>query len=92
MRGRDPKSLCKNARSLEVSCQTDVMAKDPEPQWGYFAGIGSIIAVGAALGYFVGHWLDQRYGWRWGAVIGAMLGVASGMYTLIKDAIKMNKD
>jgi len=40
----------------------------------------------------VGHWLDQRYGWHWGAVIGAMLGVASGMYMLIKDAIKMNKD
>ena len=69
-----------------------VMAKDQEPQWGYFAGIGSVIAVGAALGYFVGHWLDQRYGWHWGAVIGAMLGVSSGMYMLIKDAIKMNKD
>ena len=27
-----------------------------------------------------------------GAVIGAMLGVSSGMYILIKDAIKMNKD
>ena len=68
------------------------MAKDQEPQWGHFAGTGSMIAVGAALGYFIGHWLDTHYGWRWGAVIGAMLGVSAGMYMLIKDAIKMNKD
>jgi MFS family permease len=68
------------------------VAKDPEPNWGYFAGIGSVIGVGAALGYFVGLWLDRRYGWHWGAVIGAMLGVCSGMYILIKDAIRMNKD
>lgn len=69
-----------------------LMAEDQQPNWGYFAGIGSVIGVGAALGYFAGHWLDQRHGWHWGAVIGCMLGVSSGMYMLIKDAIKMNKD
>ena len=68
------------------------MAKDPEAKWGYFGGIGMVIGVGAALGYFVGHWLDVRHGWNWGAVIGTMLGVSSGMYILIKDAIRMNKD
>jgi hypothetical protein len=71
------------------------VAENPEPNdsnWGYFSGIGLVIAVGAGLGYFVGHWLDQRHGWHWGAVIGAMLGVSSGMYVLIKDAIRMNKD
>jgi hypothetical protein len=68
------------------------MAKDQEPNWGYFGSIGLVIGVGATLGYFVGNWLDRRYEWHWGAVIGAMLGVSSGMYILIKDAIKMNKD
>lgn len=68
------------------------MAKDSDPNWGYFGSIGLVIGVGAGFGYFVGHWLDQRNGWHWGAVIGAMLGVAAGMYQLIKDAIRINKD
>jgi len=45
------------------------------------------------LGYFVGHWLDNRYGWYpWATLIGAMLGLAAGMYLLIKSALRMNKD
>lgn len=54
---------------------------------------GMEIAVGVALGYFLGNWWDRGHGSApWGLMIGVMLGLASGMYLLIKDAVRMNKD
>jgi hypothetical protein len=64
-----------------------------EPNWGRFAGHGLNIALGVGLGYFVGHWLDVRHGWgSRGVLVGTLLGFAGGMYLLIKDAIRLNKD
>lgn len=69
------------------------MPEDPNPQWGRFLGIGLEMAVGAILGYFIGAWLDRKYAWNgYGTIVGVMLGVAAGMYLLIKDAIRINKD
>ena len=68
------------------------MAKTDEPNWGFFLGVGLQIFVGAALGYGIGYWLGQRYNWPHAAVIGFALGLAGGMYLLIKEAIRINKD
>jgi F0F1-type ATP synthase assembly protein I len=66
---------------------------DESPKWGQFLSTGFETAVGVALGYFVGHWLDGKYGWApWGSLVGAMLGMAAGMYLLIKEALRMNRD
>ncbi len=70
-----------------------LMSNNDEPSAGRFVGIGLQIAVGVGLGILVGRWLDNRYGWTpWGLLIGVMLGLAAGMYLLIKDAIRINKD
>ena len=64
-----------------------------EDHWGRYLGIGLEIAVGVTIGYFVGRWLDKRYGWKdYGTLAGVMVGLAGGMYLLIKDAIRINKD
>lgn len=69
------------------------MPQNDDQNWGKYVGIGLQILVGVALGYFVGTWLDRRYGWEpWGVMVGSMLGLAGGMYLLIKDAIRINKD
>jgi F0F1-type ATP synthase assembly protein I len=69
------------------------MPADNDANWGKYLGIGLEMAIGALLGYFVGRWLDNRYGWSpWGVMIGSMTGVAAGMYMLIKEGIAMNKD
>jgi len=68
-------------------------AKKNEERWGRYAGIGLQMLVGVGLGYLVGNWLDRKYGWApWGVMLGTMLGLAAGMYLLIKDAIRINKD
>lgn len=69
------------------------MAQEQDPNWGNYLSYGLSIAIGVGLGVLVGGWLDKRYGWTpWGLVGGGMLGLASGMYLLIKDALRMNKD
>jgi hypothetical protein len=66
---------------------------DDRGQHAGLAMIGLQVAIGVALGYFIGRWLDRRYGWgSRGVVIGSMLGLAGGLYLLIKDAIRINKD
>lgn len=68
-------------------------ARGDQVNWGQYLGVGLQIGVGAGLGLFVGHWLDDKYHWGpWGTLICVMLGLAAGMYLLIKDAIRMNKN
>ena len=68
----------------------------PEPNdqnWGRFLGIGLEMAVGVTLGVLVGGWLDRRYGWHgYGLLVGVGLGLAAGMYLLLQDAMRINKD
>ena len=71
---------------------TEQPGKD-DPNWGKFAAVGLQMAVGVALGIVVGKWLDKKFDSEpWGLLVCTMLGLAAGMYLLIKDAIRMNKD
>jgi F0F1-type ATP synthase assembly protein I len=67
--------------------------QDDPANWGKYLSYGLQIAAGVTLGALVGNWLDHKFNWSpWGILVGCMLGLASGMYLLIKDALKMNKD
>ncbi len=69
------------------------MPTSSDSQWGRFAGLGLEMAVGVGLGYLVGHWLDAKYNWNSrAAIIGTCIGIAGGMYLVIKQAIRLNKD
>jgi len=63
------------------------------PNYGALLGIGSQMLVGVVAGWFCGEWLDKRFGWSpWGVVVCTLLGVAAGMYLLIREGIRINKD
>ena len=71
----------------------DQPKSDPNSNWGKYLGMGMEVAVGVGLGYVVGNWLDNKYGWSpWGVLVGTMLGIAAGMYLMIKEALRMNRD
>lgn len=69
------------------------MSDEKSPNWGRHLGTGLETAVGVGLGYFVGHWLGEKYHWEpWGSLVGAMLGLIAGAYLLIKEVNRSNKD
>ncbi|MDB5173021.1 MAG: hypothetical protein JWO87_655 [Phycisphaerales bacterium] len=69
------------------------MADKDDSNWGKHLGIGFQVLVGVLLGMVVGKWLDRRFGWApWGMVIGMSLGLASGMYMLIREGLRANRD
>jgi F0F1-type ATP synthase assembly protein I len=69
------------------------MPRQDEQNYGQFVSVGLYMAVGVLLGLLVGKWLDARFGWGpWGTAGGAAIGLSAGMYLLIKEAIRMNKD
>jgi len=69
------------------------MAKQDDTNYRQLTTVGLEIAAGAGLGAAIGYWVDRR--WQcgpWGVLIGTCLGIAAGMYLLIKEALKTNKD
>ena len=65
------------------------MADKNENGLGKAMAYGLELAVGVALGYFVGIWLDKRFGTTpWGLTIAVLLGLAAGMYPLVKEAMR----
>jgi len=69
------------------------VAGQEDANWGRYLGVGLQMLAGVGLGVLVGNWLDRKYGWEpWGLLACTLLGLAAGMYLLIKDAIRMNKD
>ena len=75
-----------------TNTKAETMAGDASGNWGRGLGYGLQVCVGVVLGYLVGDWFDRRHGSApWGMLVGVMVGLASGMYLLIKDAIRMNK-
>jgi F0F1-type ATP synthase assembly protein I len=68
------------------------MAGENRTNWGQGLAMGFETAVGVALGYFAGNWLDKRFGWApWGMLVGMMLGLVGGAYLLIKEMNRMDQ-
>jgi F0F1-type ATP synthase assembly protein I len=91
------RTLCKNARSFKggffrASRPGVTMADNGRsPMRGL--GYGLEVGVGMGLGTVVGLWWDRHHGSEpWGLLIGLFVGGAAGMYLLIRDAMKMNKE
>jgi F0F1-type ATP synthase assembly protein I len=74
---------------------SDNPPKNPDDRnWGKFASSGLELAAGIGMGAAVGYWIDKKRnaGTPWGLVMGSTVGFVAGMYLLVKDALKSNKD
>ncbi|MGA2623983.1 MAG: AtpZ/AtpI family protein [Bacteroidota bacterium] len=59
---------------------------------GPLFGIGIQLAAAVVMMFFVGRWLDQRWGTTpWMMLVGTMVGAAAGFYQFIKTVNDVNK-
>jgi F0F1-type ATP synthase assembly protein I len=58
-----------------------------------YASVGLEFGISVVVGYFVGHWLEEKFGFApWGAVGGVCLGFAAGVRTLVQAAKQAERD
>ena len=63
------------------------------PNGANYLTSGFEVVIGIGLGCVVGTFIDRKLGSSpWGLLVGLLLGCAAGMYLLIKEAMKGNKD
>jgi ATP synthase protein I len=68
------------------------MAGENQTNWGQGLAMGFEMAIGVGVGYFVGTWIDKKFGSApWGFLVGSMLGLIAGAYLLIKEVNRMDK-
>jgi F0F1-type ATP synthase assembly protein I len=80
----------KGTKSAE---RRSAMASNDSPDWGKFLTTGFEIAAAIGLGCAVGYWIDRKLGSSpWGVVAGTLIGATAGMYIVIKETMRMNRD
>lgn len=70
------------------SSATPSPTSSPSP-WAIAFGAGSEIVVSVLGGFFLGQWLDGKFGTEpWLMMLGSILGITLGLYQLIKATTK----
>jgi F0F1-type ATP synthase assembly protein I len=60
--------------------------------WGKYGGLGIELLLSIAVGYYVGLFLDRRFGTHWIAFVGFLLGCYAGFRALFRAAKRMQRD
>jgi F0F1-type ATP synthase assembly protein I len=60
--------------------------------YGQYGALGFELLLSIAVGYYLGHWLDGRFGTRWLALVGFLLGCYAGFRALFKAGKRMQRD
>lgn len=65
---------------------------DPDLKWLGLLQVGTVLVGCVALGYFLGAWLDQKWGTSpWGVVGGVLLGSLGGFVHLFRTISRTTK-
>lgn len=60
--------------------------------WGKYGGLGIELLLSIGIGYYLGAFLDKRWGTHWIAFVGFLLGCYAGFRALWKAAKTMQRD
>lgn len=59
---------------------------------GPFFGLGIQLAAAVVIMFFIGHWLDEKWGTTpWMMLAGITFGAAAGLYNFIKTVSSLDK-
>ncbi|MBN9161333.1 MAG: hypothetical protein BGO98_24015 [Myxococcales bacterium 68-20] len=60
--------------------------------FGRYGSVGFELLASIAVGYYLGHWLDGKFGTHWIGIVGFLLGCYAGFRALFRTASKMKRD
>lgn len=60
--------------------------------FGRYGSVGFELLLSIAVGYYLGHWLDGKFGTRWIGFVGFILGCYAGFRGLFRAAKQMERD
>ena len=60
--------------------------------FGRYGSVGFELIGSIGVGYYLGHWLDEKYNQHWIGAVGFALGVYTGFRALFIAAKRMQKD
>ncbi|HVH41695.1 MAG TPA: AtpZ/AtpI family protein [Labilithrix sp.] len=60
--------------------------------FGRYGSVGFELLASIAVGYYLGHWLDGKFGTRWIGFVGFLLGCYAGFRALFRTAKQMQRD
>ncbi|MBX3218560.1 MAG: AtpZ/AtpI family protein [Labilithrix sp.] len=60
--------------------------------FGRYGAVGFELLASIAVGYYLGHWLDGKFGTRWIAFVGFLVGCYAGFSALFRTAKQMQRD
>ena len=68
------------------------ISKNITKDFGSFLTLGLQLAISVVVFFFIGYWLDGKFGTSpWGTIGGAFLGAAGGLTKFLKEAIALGK-
>lgn len=66
--------------------------KNPVRDFGPFLTLGLQLAISVVVFFFIGYWLDGKFGTSpWCTLGGAFLGAAGGLIKFLREAISLGK-
>lgn len=70
----------------------DGVSKNVTRDFGPFLSLGLQLAASVVAFFFIGYWLDGKFGTTpWCTIVGAFLGVAGGLIKFLREAMALGK-
>jgi ATP synthase protein I len=67
-------------------------SKAVSKDFGPFLTLGIQLAISVVVFFFIGYWLDGKFGTSpWGTIGGALVGVAGGLFKFLREAVSLGK-
>ncbi len=72
--------------------EKDSLTKNPAKDFGPFLTMGLQLAIAVVAFFFIGYWLDGKFGTSpWGTIGGAALGATGGLIKFLREATRLGK-
>jgi F0F1-type ATP synthase assembly protein I len=66
--------------------------KSGASQYAEYSALALLLPASTVVGYFIGHWLDERLGTHWLTIAFLVLGSAGGFVQLIRRIVRDSND